>query len=349
QASENIDMVAAASEEMHTTISEIATGMDSAREVTDQAVEISGTMTASMDKLGEAAGQISQITETISDISEQTNLLALNATIESARAGEAGKGFAVVAGEIKSLAGQTSTATLKIKEMIDGVASLTRDSAGHIGQITGIIGTMSDTVNSIAASLEQQSAATKEISENAHQAAEGMGDISKNVTDTADSTKQMAGSIQGIHSDSDDIGMRIFESQINTDEVKNIADLLNVSAEALQKDAPLFDIGNVKLAHMGWRTNLEAVMAGHKQMSADDVVSHRDCDFGKWYFGEGQKFKEIPLFGEMGVHHEAVHVQAKKVIQAYNDGDTRGADTEMKKFLDAKNNMFENLDRLYLV
>ncbi|HCY85708.1 MAG TPA: chemotaxis protein, partial [Desulfobacteraceae bacterium] len=279
----------------------------------------------------------------------QTNLLALNATIESARAGEAGKGFAVVAGEIKSLAGQTSAATLKIKEMIDGVASLTQDSAGHIGQITGIIGTMSDTVNSIAASLEQQSAATKEISENAHQAAEGMGDISRNVTDTAESTKQMSGSIQGIHTDSDEIGMRIFESQINTDEVNNIAELLNASAGALQRDEPLFDIGNVKLAHMGWRTNLEAVMAGHKQMSPEDVASHRDCAFGKWYFGEGQKFKEIPLFVEMGGHHEAVHVQAKKVIQAHNDGDTRGADTEMKKFLDAKNNMFENLDRLYLV
>lgn len=349
QASGNIDLVAAASEEMHTTISEIARSMDSARKVTGQAVDISGTMTASMDKLGQAAGQISQITETISDISEQTNLLALNATIESARAGEAGKGFAVVAGEIKSLAEQTSAATLRIREMIDGVADLTRNSAGHISQITGIIDTISGTVNSIAASLEQQSAATRDISENAHQAATGMGEISRNVTGTAEATREMSGNIQGIRMDSGEIGMRIFESKINTDEVKNIADLLDNSAQKLQQDDPLFDIGNVKLSHMGWRTSLEAVMAGHKQMAPEDVVSHRDCNFGKWYFGEGQKFRDDPLFKEMGIHHKAVHVQARKVVQRFNNGDTAGADIEMKAFIDAKNLMFENLDRLYLV
>ncbi|MCP3941475.1 MAG: hypothetical protein GY710_08345 [Desulfobacteraceae bacterium] len=135
QASNNIDMVATASEEMHTTVAEIAKNMESARAITSKAVDLSDTVTVSMSKLGEAANQITRITDTISEISEQTNLLALNATIESARAGEVGKGFAVVAGEIKSLAEQTSGATLKIREMIDGVSSLTQDSNLHITKI----------------------------------------------------------------------------------------------------------------------------------------------------------------------------------------------------------------------
>lgn len=349
QASNNIDMVAAASEEMHVTVSEIAKNMESARTITGQAVDISGMVTDSMEKLGEAASQITHITDTISEISEQTNLLALNATIESARAGEAGKGFAVVAGEIKSLAQQTSGATVKIREMINGVATLTRNSTLHITKITEIVVSMSEMVTSIAASLEEQSAATREISENVGQAATGMVEINTNVTQSSAEVKQMSKHIQGISEDSVDIGMRIFESKINTDEIKNISDLLNVSANEIQTDSPLFDIGNVKVAHMGWRTTLEAVLANLKQMQPEQVVSHTDCAFGKWYFSEGKKFSDNPLYDEIGVHHEAVHGQAIVVIRKHNAGDATGAQQEMKKFLLAKDNMFDSLDRLYLV
>jgi len=349
QASSNIDMVAAASEEMHATVTEIAKNMDTARTITGQAVDISGTVTASMDKLGEAANQITHITDTISEISEQTNLLALNATIEAARAGEAGKGFAVVAVEIKSLAEQTSGATVKIRKMIEGVTTLTQDSTRHIVKITDTIVSMSEMVTSIAAALEEQSAATREISENAGQAAAGMADINDNVTQSSAEVKRMSDQVQGISNDANEIGMRIFESKINTDEVKNISDLLSASANEIQKDRPSFDIGDVKVAHMGWRTTLEAVLANLKQMEPEQVVSHLDCAFGKWYFGQGKSFSDNPLYDEIGVYHEAVHSQAVAVIRKHNAGDATGARQEMKKFIQAKDNMFEALDRLYLV
>ncbi|MBU0969705.1 MAG: CZB domain-containing protein, partial [Proteobacteria bacterium] len=313
QASNNIDMVAAASEEMHATVSEIAKNMDSARTITGQAVDISGLVTVSMEKLGTAASQITHITDTISEISAQTNLLALNATIESARAGEAGKGFAVVAGEIKSLAEQTSVATLKIREMIEGVSSLTKDSIRHITGITDVIGSMSEMVTSIAVSLEEQSAATREISENAGQAATGMAEINTKVTHSSKEVQRMSDHVQGITKDSLDIGIRIFESKINTDEVMNISDILSLSANEIRTGRAAFNIGEVKVAHMGWRTTLEAVLANLKQMEPEQVVSHIDCAFGKWYFSEGKSFSDNPLYQEIGVHHEAVHTRAKDV------------------------------------
>ncbi len=349
QANSNIDLVAAASEEMHSTISEIAKNMEEARGITQEAVSISGTVTKSMDDLGSAAKQITNITDTISEISEQTNLLALNATIESARAGEAGKGFAVVAGEIKSLAEQTSGATLKIKEMVTGITSLTETSGQHIRSITGIIENMDQTVNSIATALEQQSAATQEISQNTHEASRGISDIHASMTDTSNEVNEMGGHIDGICTDAEGISFSIFESRINADETKSISDLLLASTAEWQADDAKFDIGNVKLAHMGWRTTLEAVLAGHKQMEPEEVVKHTDCAFGKWYFNDGKIFASFDLYDEIGVYHEQVHNQAMEVIRKHNADDTAGAKIEMDNFLQAKDNMFEALDRLYLL
>lgn len=134
QANTSIDLAAAASEEMNSTIQESTKHMTAARQTTQETVSISDTVTRGMVEPGQAAEAITVITETISDISEQTNLPALNATIESARAGEAGKGFAVVANEIKTLAEETGSATLKIREMISGISTLTQyggSLAGH--------------------------------------------------------------------------------------------------------------------------------------------------------------------------------------------------------------------------
>ena len=98
----NANMVAVASEELNSTINEIAKNAENARTVSLAAVEQARDASSHMTKLGQAADKIGKVTETITEISEQTNLLALNATIEAARAGEAGKGFAVVANDIRS-------------------------------------------------------------------------------------------------------------------------------------------------------------------------------------------------------------------------------------------------------
>ncbi len=111
-------------------------------------------------KLAEAAGQITQITNTIRGISEQTNLLALNAAIEAARAGEQGRGFAVVADEVRELAKRTSEATDQIAGLIETVSS-----SVHV-----TVESLEGTVNDSRANIERLQQAAKHISKNSKQA-----------------------------------------------------------------------------------------------------------------------------------------------------------------------------------
>lgn len=181
----NTSMIAAATEEMSTTINEISANADKARNIAGNAVNQAATASTSMGELGKAARDISQVTETITEISDQTNLLALNATIEAARAGEAGKGFAVVANEIKELAKQTAMATMDIKAKIDEVQNTTTLTVEQINSVSKVISEINNIVNVMATAVEEQSSATSEITTNINQASEGIQEVNENVSQSS--------------------------------------------------------------------------------------------------------------------------------------------------------------------
>ncbi|MCR4907414.1 MAG: methyl-accepting chemotaxis protein [Lachnospiraceae bacterium] len=89
----------------------------------ESTVESMKVIDAQIRSTNDAAKNIAEASDLITNISTQTNLLALNASIEAARAGDAGKGFAVVATEIGSLATQSQDATVKINEIVEKLIS----------------------------------------------------------------------------------------------------------------------------------------------------------------------------------------------------------------------------------
>jgi len=135
-----VDMVAAAINEMSAAAGEIAQNaqqtadaantadnesrasletVDQSRDAVRKLAQEVNAAAEVINNLGKDVTSITSVLEVIQGIAEQTNLLALNAAIEAARAGDAGRGFAVVADEVRNLAQRTQTSTKEINSMIE--------------------------------------------------------------------------------------------------------------------------------------------------------------------------------------------------------------------------------------
>jgi PAS domain S-box-containing protein len=188
----NVQTVAAATEELAASINEISESMSKSRASVDQAFERSVAVGESTGKLTSAAQAMNGIVDLIRNIANQINLLALNATIEAARAGEAGKGFAVVASEVKNLANQSARATEQISQEIDGIQATSAEVAGALGAIRDAIGVVREYVTATASAVEEQNAVTRGMSVNMQSAAAAVSTVTSNIGGISTAVSEVA-------------------------------------------------------------------------------------------------------------------------------------------------------------
>ncbi|MCP4298324.1 MAG: HAMP domain-containing protein [Proteobacteria bacterium] len=347
ESSTNINSVAASTEEMSVNIKDIAQRSVAATETTQQAVEQAANSVNMISDLGKASQEIGTVTETIASISDKTNLLALNATIEAARAGEAGKGFAVVAGEIKSLAQQTAEATTDIAIKLKAIQQSTSSSVADITEIEKRIREVNEIVSSINDSMEQQENATIEISTNVSQTSHGLGEVNDNASQTSEATGQIAMEIAEVNEAANGISN---SSAMVNQTVGNLAKMANGVSQLLDQFTVLnskFRAGPIKAAHSVWRKRLSDLIANKINLDPSEVSNHHNCDFGKWYFSEGQmQFKDLPLFLKIDEEHKKVHETAKQITQLHKDGETKRAKQLLIEFKEITETLFDSLDNL---
>jgi methyl-accepting chemotaxis protein len=200
QANGNISTVAAATEQLSSSINEISRQLIHSSQVTREAVQTAEIANEAVNGLAAGADKMGQVVGIINDISEQINLLALNASIEAARAGEAGKGFAVVASGVKSLANQTDKATENITAFVSDIQRETDISAKAIRSIAEAIKEINGMAGAIVTAVEAQSVATSEIARNANEAVSHSGlvnNVISVVSESSEKTGKSAGEMLG--------------------------------------------------------------------------------------------------------------------------------------------------------
>lgn len=179
--SKGTNTIAAATEEMVTSIKEISRNTSFTAQITQQASEKSDETKKIIDMLGKSAKDIDSVVEIMKKLASQTNLLALNAKIEAASAGDAGLGFAVVANEVKELSKQSESATEDIRTRIEEIQKNTFNAVTAINDIVAIIEEINQANRTIAGAVEEQSSTANEISVNISGIALNSENISKNI------------------------------------------------------------------------------------------------------------------------------------------------------------------------
>jgi len=200
-ASGNVGTVAAAAEELATSIRLIDERVTETVGVVSTASQQASASNSNVSTLAVAASRIGEAVNLIRTVAEQTNLLALNAAIEAARAGAAGKGFAVVAAEVKQLAKQTALAAHEITTLVGEIQISSGDAVAAIETIARLMQDVNVTTATIADSVSAQGAATLEISRNAQGAADGTQAVvgtMENLAKVADDTSVVATSARDI-------------------------------------------------------------------------------------------------------------------------------------------------------
>jgi methyl-accepting chemotaxis protein len=212
QQSDTFAAMAAAIEEISTSLSHTAESAGEARSIAessrctlDTAIDINRAAMSEMNdtagairdssedvqKLARSSTAISGIVGVIKEIADQTNLLALNAAIEAARAGEQGRGFAVVADEVRKLAERTAKSTTEIGGLINA-------TQGQIGQVVATMQTADERAVRSVGLAGQSEGALQGVASSSQETVRHMTDIAVALKEQDAAVRDIAANMERI-------------------------------------------------------------------------------------------------------------------------------------------------------
>lgn len=74
------------------------------------------------------------------------------------------------------------------------------------------------------------------------------------------------------------------------------------------------------IVHLEWKHRLRDLIKGDREvLDSDSVRNDRNCELGKWIYGEGAEFAGLSSYQDLLTTHAAFHHCAADIIQAVQE------------------------------
>jgi Methyl-accepting chemotaxis protein (MCP) signalling domain/Cache domain len=210
-AKQALSLAEAGTKAVKQTINEISELRDRVDEIAQQIVN-----------LGEQTGQITTVSDLVSDLAKQTNMLALKAAVEAARAGEQGKGFGVVASEIRKLADESKKSAQKINNLATDIQAAINRTIMVTNQGTKTATDGIQTAENTAATFVGVTDAVNNVFLNSQQ-------ISASTSRQVTAIQQILGAMTTVSQGSQESAVGMHRVKTSTRELTQIADELQAA------------------------------------------------------------------------------------------------------------------------
>ncbi len=84
----------------------------------------------------------------------------------------------------------------------------------------------------------------------------------------------------------------------------------------------------------------------NKKINDDEILTYKNCDFGKWYYENFDKYSTISSFSEIEEHHKKIHELALKAAKEHNNENFEERDNLIKQAEIISDKMKELLSKL---
>lgn len=91
--------------------------------------------------------------------------------------------------------------------------------------------------------------------------------------------------------------------------------LQQMSLTPAELDAALQQLRKAKSAHLRWRAYAMVLSAGYAVEEGQLPLRETECQFGCWYYGEGQLLKDLPAFKAIEAPHQELHAIYQDIFQ----------------------------------